>query len=461
MIFYDKCKRVELLSHAYIQSAFVMLSSQALIHYYSNQLQLSNDFFDFCINIKSAFEESEWQRRNLIRWQIISISNVVAVNQSQSLFLSECLQKMCLEMNVIQRELDLAFYDSTHLRKNIIKVCRSHFALINDLNNASINVSNLINSLHTSITNYEVVQKSAQFETYLQSNSFNQNQDDQYFTDRQYRRREYSNRRDEFRGEDRSNDKFRISRFSKKCFVCDKHDCWSINHFEKKRNDSKKRFSDRHSEYKSRSEYDNRLKQYIADYEDIIDDSNDENANQYFDNLSSISSVIDDAKLIEFESDELFLTSLDELRNIEFIINSFANKAFEHRLISKDITNAFINEFFDFTFTLISIIESRYDDREFKSILMNCDAARRSTTEIEQFTALQRLNDSIQLDKSIVKSKIQFGIDSISIMNTIELNISLRLMIFHIVEINTSFLLCLVDLNRLEIYFNNLINELV
>jgi hypothetical protein len=112
-------------------------------------------------------------------------------------------------MNIIQREFDLVFYDSTHLRKNIIRVCRDHFALTNDLNNASINVSDLINSLHTSITNYEVVQKSAQFETYLQSNSnsFNQNQDDQYFTERQYRREEYSNRRDEFRDEDRSNDK--------------------------------------------------------------------------------------------------------------------------------------------------------------------------------------------------------------------------------------------------------------
>ncbi len=214
------------------------------------------------------------------------------------------------------------------------------------------------------------------------------------------------------------------------------------------------------------------MKQYIADFEDIIDDSDNEDATQYFDDLSSTSSVIDDVKLIEFESNELFLTSLDELQNIEFVnsslvtsslansfTNSLANKAFEHRLILKDITNVSVNESFDFIY--ISIIESRYDDREFKNILMNCDAARRSIVEIEQFTVLQRLNDSIQLNKSIVESKIQFDIDSISTMSTTELNISLEQLIFHIVEVNTSFLLCLVDLDRLEIYFNNLINELV
>ncbi len=229
---------------------------------------------------------------------------------------------------------------------------------------------------------------------------------------------------------------------------------------QKKRNDSKKRFSNRHSQYKISLKYDRRLKQYIADFEEIIiSDSDDEDATQYFDDLSFTSSMIDEIKLIEFESNELFLTSLDELQNIKCIISSFADKTFKHRLTSKDIINALINESFDFTY--VSIIESRYDDREFKSILIDCDIARRSTAEINQFTVLQRLNNSIRLEQSTIKSKIQFDIDSISIMSTIELNTSLKLMIFHIVEINTSFFLFLVDLNRLEVYFNNMTNELM
>ncbi len=133
------------------------------------------------------------------------------------------------------------------------------------------------------------------------------------------------------------------------------------------------------------------------------------------------------------------------------------NKTFEHRLILKDIINVFINESFHY----ISIIESRYDDREFKNILINYNAAKRSTAKMKLFTVLQRLNDTIQLNKSIVESKIQFDINCILIMNTIELKISLKLMIFHIIKINISFLLYVINLNRLEMYFNNLINELM
>jgi hypothetical protein len=169
--------------------------------------------------------------------------------------------------------------------------------------------------------------------------------------------------------------------------------------------------------------------------------------------------VIDDAKLIEFESTELFLISFDSINSVEvFIISSLlADKTFEHCLTAKDE----ITIFEIVSYVYIIFIESRYNDSEFQSMLVNCEAARRSTAEIGQFTALQRLNDLVKMNKLIVELKIQFGIDSISIMNTIELNISIREIIFHIVEINTSFLLCLVDWDRLGVYFNNLINELV
>ncbi len=130
-----------------------------------------------------------------------------------------------------------------------------------------MNTSTLINTLQFSIINYEVVRKSLM----QQQHQYQQNEDeidDQYFIDKQYRRKRSFNRRENFRDED---DRFQARRL-KKCFVCEKSDCWSINHSEKKRKNSKKRFSDRHLEYKICQEFDRRLNQYIADYESDSED---------------------------------------------------------------------------------------------------------------------------------------------------------------------------------------------
>jgi hypothetical protein len=241
-----------------------MLSDETLDYFYSN-LQFCYSFHEFCVSIKHYFEISEWYRTNLTRWQIINISEIVAVNSNLSL--SECLRKMCFEMSTIQRDLNSAFVNSIQLRKNIIRIYRDHFALTNELNNTSISVSDLINSLHISVINYEAVRKQHDFmqqiyqQIYLngltqQTHLLNQNQiefENQYFTNRQYRRKESFNRRENYR--DR-NDRFQSNRRLKKCFVCEKSDCWSINHSEKKRKNSKKRFSDRHFEYKIRQRFD-------------------------------------------------------------------------------------------------------------------------------------------------------------------------------------------------------------
>ncbi len=176
------------------------------------------------------------------------------------------------------------------------------------------------------------------------------------------------------------------------------------------------------------------MNQYIADFESTYD-SDDEYAAQYFDELAiSLTLEIDTIKLIEFESDELFLITFDncELQDIESFTNSFADKTLQHRLISIDIINVLINESFDFTY--ISITDSRYDDSEFKKILVNCDAADRSSEDIEQFKALQRIsNDAIALDKKTIDSSIKFEIDNTLILEFIELNTLLEIITFHIV----------------------------
>jgi hypothetical protein len=148
------------------------------------------------------------------------------------------------------------------------------------------------------------------------------------------------------------------------------------------------------------------------------------------------------------------------MRDIESLTSSLADKAFQHRLILKDIINVPINESFDFIY--ISITDSRYGDSEFKGILVNCDAADRSTESMGQFKALQRIsNDNVALNKKTIGSSIKFGIGNILILGSVELNISLEIITFHIVRVNTSFLLCLNDFDRLSIYFNNLTNEIV
>ncbi len=420
--------------------------------------------------MRTYFENSEWQSHNFDKWHSIIIEDVIAINSNVSWI--ECLRKMCSQMNTIQRDVNSAYHDSIRLRKNIIRICKDHLVLIFALINSSMNTLILMNTLQSSIINYETVRKFFAHQQYHQNDEI----DDHYFIDRQYRREDESSydRRVEFFREgfrDKSSDKFQNRRF-KTCFVCDKFDCWSINHSDKKRKDSKKRFSDRFSQFRNN----NRLTQYICEYESTEKNDDHDEMIQYFEkfsisiisaSISAITSAISsmnftNALLIEFESNELFLTSFDELQNIEFdtTINLLANQAFKHRLISKNciIIIALINESFDFNFIIIT--NSRYDDHEFKSILMNCETANRSTKSIEQFKALQRISDVI-LNKKTIESSIRFDIDDTLILEFVELNISFEIINFHIIKVNLSFLICLNDLNRLSIYFNNLINEMI
>ncbi len=221
MIFYDKCNVIELFKHVYMQIASIMLEERALSHFYSNDMYAMT-FHQFCINMKRYFEESKWQRYNLNKWHFMHIRDIISTNSF--LFLSDCLQRLCDDMNILQQSIDLKYHDLNYLCEYFIRACRDHLAFVVELHNSLMNTSFLVNSLCTSIVNWETANKSTNH-TYLQS--IDDSSHDQCFTNRQYRREFFNNDNhdnDRFSSNSRSRDKFSICAF-KICFVCDKSAC--------------------------------------------------------------------------------------------------------------------------------------------------------------------------------------------------------------------------------------------
>jgi hypothetical protein len=55
----------------------------------------------------------------------------------------------------------------------------------------------------------------------------------------------------------------------------------------------------------------------------------------------------------------------------------------------------------------------------------------------------------------------KFNMNEILFIGSINLRISVDVITFHVVLVNVSFFLCLVDLNHLRFYFQNLINMFI
>jgi hypothetical protein len=390
--------------------------------------------------------------------------NVIAINLN--LFLAECLQKLCIDLDDVQKKLNSDYHDSNQMRKILIRACRNHSILLIELHNSSSNFSDLINSFYINIVNYESINK--------KNNTYFQNIDiidcdhthDHNFIDRQYLREfESFNNRDnrKFLINSRSRDKFSI-RVSKKCFVCDKFNCESTNHIEKKRDDFKKRFANRNLLWKSRQSFERRLKQFIIEFED---NQNEDFIAQFFEKLNidieiSFNNISINEFVIELDNEtETFFIAVDSINDSEIIfaiIIMLADKTFRHKLTSMNIITASSNSI---SYIYNVFIASRYDDREFKNILIDHDAADFSSEDIEQFTILQRISKTTLILNKKKITFFRFNIDKILFIDIVNLNISVDVITFYIVFVQTSFLLCLIDMNRLRLYFNNLINMLI
>ena len=202
------------------------------------------------------------------------------------------------------------------------------------------------------------------------------------------------------------------------------------------------------------------MRRYIYKYEG----NNSDEIVQYFDQFlldvaedETYNSSIDSSD----EINQQFFTSVGalETRQLSAITEALADHAFKHRVIIEDET---VSSPEPEPYAFNAVIEFKYDATEFKSLFIDSGAAIKSTGGIGQLKALQQINDSIKIDCSTAGSaNFTFGIGSTASLGHINLDTSIGPIIFHIMSVNTSFLLCLADMDKLGVFFNNVTNELI
>lgn len=108
------------------------------------------------------------------------------------------------------------------------------------------------------------------------------------------------------------------------------------------------------------------------------------------------------------------------------------------------------------------IAGERYSTSKFQGIVVDTGAAGVSTVGLGQFKALQRIDNRVKLDKSTAgTTSVKFGIGVASSLGTAAIDTPLGIVNFHICPVNTPFLLCLEDMDRLKTYYDNLNDVLV
>ena len=131
------------------------------------------------------------------------------------------------------------------------------------------------------------------------------------------------------------------------------------------------------------------------------------------------------------------------------IAATLANKTFSYLVITIDNTAPLMTEQDPFIYNA-TITMSCYTIDNFIGIMIDIGAFKQSTVGYSQFLAFQRLDTNVQLNittQGIIN--IQFGIGSTSLIKSAKVTTPIGIIKFHIIKVDTPFLLCLADINHL------------
>src|SRR6266568_5480510 len=108
------------------------------------------------------------------------------------------------------------------------------------------------------------------------------------------------------------------------------------------------------------------------------------------------------------------------------------------------------------------IITERYTPKEFYGVMIDIGASKKSTAGYRQYFVYKATNDNADIDIMQTGAvNVQFGIGLTALIRSVAVKTLIGLVNFYIVKADTPFLLCLVDIDRLQVYYNNIIDTLI
>ncbi|KAI0998773.1 hypothetical protein K3495_g9424 [Podosphaera aphanis] len=276
-----------------------------------------------------------------------------------------------------------------------------------------------------------------------QLNNNDQGNSELYWTDQTYGRKpSFTHHRNSPRGN--NNTRSLEHQRKKRCYVCNKTGCWSNKHPTSERKSAYERY--RQSALITNTDPSTGGFQYfLVEFEGTELDSSDNDEIQQLVTELEIEDV-----------GENYFTEFGPINGTSVITDLHDQSAF-HVItgIDRFDPNRSLHD------TETFMLNDRYSSSVFQGIMPDTGAAGVSTAGLEQTKALQR-QLSISIDKSTTgQHRILFGKGETVSIGSINVPTPFGLITFHVVPTKTPFLLCLKDMDALNIKFDNLKNVMI
>lgn len=460
LIFRDNCHKAGI-PHAQFAGAFsIMLKGKALRYYFDRLCEANRDldFHTLVARVKNHFETEESRQAYLAAWRNTTLPRVIHENPEKSHL--ECLDILLDRLTTIQRALSIIHQSDEALRDQLLNACRG--------------VKECELCLFSPAPTYEGVCNQLRSAIGTATRSTNQ----QFWTDRTY---QGQGRQARFgRGPPRTNGFKRqpnpstaLPATPKKCYVCGKEGCWSTKHPVE---DRRRAYDGFRAKYKHLQDTSppafNHFLAWHEGLEEIQEGTSSRSTSnspisQYFQALEIPEDTLQDTQETDDEGDpwqaqQFHASYFTTPVNGPKIVAELADQATRHALTKEDpqiqqheetTPESPREQASAFTF------DGRYSAGDFQGIIPDTGAATVSTAGKPQFLALQRRMPIFLQTAEAGTASIRFGRgDPVVSLGSTLVPTPFGDIAFHVVPADTPFLLCLADMDRLGIQFDNIRN---